>query len=135
MQREMLADGQVRLTADDVAFTFRRLRRADGFLVVVSGFDQGQLGSAALDEIAAAAARLPLLELFIDARDATGVTTAVREEWTSWLQTHQARLRRVHILVANRFMETVVNVAQHLARVGSLIQIYSDPARFEKLLA
>ncbi len=130
----MLADGQVRLTADDISFTFRRLRRADSLLVVVTGFDRGQLGSAPLEEIEAALARLPLLELFIDARDATGVTTAVREEWTAWFQAHERRLRRVHVLVANRFMTTVVAVAQHLARVGSLIQIHGDAARFERLV-
>lgn len=132
MKRETLPDGEIRLVADDLTFTFRRLRRADTLLVTVTGYDRGQLGPAPLDEIAAAA-RLPRLELFVDARAATGVTTAVREEWTAWFQRHQAQLARVHVLVSDRFMISVVHVAQHLARVGSLIQIHSDPATFEAL--
>jgi hypothetical protein len=130
MKREILADGEVILRADDLTFSFRRLRRADALRVTVAGFDRGQLGTAPLDEIAAAA-RLPRLELFVDARGVTGVTTAVREEWTAWFQRHQTQLSRVHILVSDRFMTSVMHVAQHLARVGSLIQIHSDPKSFE----
>ena len=130
MKRETRPDGEIVLAADDLSFSFRRLRRADALLVTVTGYDRGQLGTAALDEIAAAV-RLPRIELFVDARAATGVTTAVREEWTGWFQRNQAHLARVHILVGDRFMTSVVAVAQHLARVGSLIQIHSDPARFE----
>ena len=127
--------GPQRVVIPDLVGTSERaaeinLRHADALLVTVTGFDRGQLASAALDEIAAAI-RLPQLQLFVDARAATGVVTAVREEWTAWLQQNQAHLSRVHILVSDRFMTSVMHVAQHLARLGALIQIHSDPATFE----
>jgi hypothetical protein len=131
--REILADGSVGLAIEDTSFTFRRLR-ADTLLVRVIGYDRGQFGRAPLDEMAAALDLVLPLEIFVDARAAIGVTTAVREEWTEWFQTHRGRLKKIHVLVLGKFMSSVVNVSQHLARVGSLIQVYGDAERFEQAL-
>lgn len=131
--REELPDGSLRLAAQDVTFRLTRLR-PDALLVVIEGYDQGQLGTQPLDEIGAALGRGEPMELFVDGSQVTGVTTAVREEWTRWFVANQARLRRVHVLVSGRFMNAAVSVAQHLARVGELIQITGDAARFASKL-
>jgi len=131
--REELPDGSIRLEADDVSFHLSRIR-PDALLIVIEGYDQGQLGAKPLDEIGAALGRGEPMELFVDASQVTGVTTAVREEWTRWFVANQARLRRVHVLVSGRFMNAAVSVAQHLARVGELIQITGDAARFASKL-
>lgn len=132
-QREELPDGSIRLAADGVSFRFTRLR-PDALLVVIEGYDQGQLGAQPLDEIGQTLARGEPIELFVDAGQVTGVTTAVREEWTRWFVANQSRLRRVHVLVSSRFMTAAVSVAQHLARVGELIQITGDAERFASKL-
>jgi hypothetical protein len=131
--RETLPDGSVRLHDARCSFTYTRLRPG-ALLVRVVGYDQGQLGSAPLDEMGAAIARGQPLEIFVDAREAEGVTTLVREDWTAWFQANQARLQKIHVLVLGKFMQQVVSVSQHLARVGSLIQIYGDVDRFEQAL-
>ena len=71
--REELPDGSIRLAAEDVSFLLTRLR-PDALVVVIDGYDQGQLGSKPLDEIGATLARGETIELFVDASRVTGVT-------------------------------------------------------------
>ncbi len=133
IQRETLPDGSTRLSDEDTSFTYTRLR-PEALLVRIVGDDRGQFGTAPLDEMGAALARGGRLEIFVDARAAAGVTTGVREEWTAWFQANAPRLKKIHVLVLGKFMQQVVSVSQHLARVGSLIQIYGDEGRFEAAL-
>jgi hypothetical protein len=63
-------------------------------LVTISGFDHGEFRSATLDEISTEIARYKPIELFIDARNATGASRQVSDEWTAWFQSNQQALRR-----------------------------------------
>jgi hypothetical protein len=127
-------DGELRLSAGGCTFAFRRLRPA-ALLVTISGNDKGQFGTATLDEIRLEILRGKPLELFVDARDATGVAVSVSEDWTRFFTQNRESLSRVSVLVGSRIMNLTIAIAQHLSRTGNLIQIYSDPATFDARVA
>lgn len=132
--REALADGQVRLTAADCSFVFRRLRPG-ALLVTITGHDRGQFATSTLDEIRMELLRYRPLELFVDARDAVGAAVSVSEEWTQFFSLNREHLKRVSVLVGSRVLSLTVAIAQHLSRTGNLIQIYSDPKLFDAAVA
>lgn len=134
IKREILPGGDVRLSSGDCVFLYRRTR--PGVLqVTISGYDAGQFGTATLDEILTAVAREGKLELFVDAREATGANVGVSEDWTRFFSANREKLVRVHVLVGDsRVLQLTVAIAQHLSRTGNLIQIYSEPEQFAKKL-
>ena len=131
--RELLPGGVVRLSSGKSTFEFARTRPGR-LLVTISGMDKGQFGPSTLDEITAALHREGSLELFIDAREAVGVTASVSEEWTRFFTVQRTKLRRVHVLAGSKAVKLTVAIAQHLSRTGELIQIYSDPQIFDSRL-
>lgn len=131
--RELLPGGVVRLSSGKSTFEFARTRPGR-LLVKISGMDKGQFGPATLDEITAALHREGSLELFIDAREAVGVTASVSDEWTRFFSVQRTKLRRVHVLAGSKAVKLTVAIAQHLSRTGELIQIYSDPQIFDSRL-
>ena len=133
VKRETLPDG-LRLTAGDCVFLFRRLRTG-ALLINISGDDRGQFGTTTLDEIRMEILRNKPLELFDDARAATGVAMSVSGEWTKFFSTNRDNLRRVSVLVGHKVVNLTVEIAQHLSRTGNLIQIYSDPEMFDARVA
>jgi hypothetical protein len=134
ISRTLHADGTVELSAPGCTFRYRRTR-PHALLVTIAGNDTGQLGSAALDEIATALVRERPLELFVDAREALGPATRVSDEWTGFFARNRADLLRVHVLVGSKVVELTVAIARHLSRTGNLIQIYSDAELFASRLA
>ena len=131
--RELLPDGSVRLTSGESAFVFAR-PTAGVLVVTITGYDKGQFGTAALDEIGSVLRLGARVHLFVDARNAIGATVRVSEDWTGFLARHQAELAHVHVLVGSKMVELTVAIARHLSRTDRLIQIYSDPAIFETQL-
>jgi hypothetical protein len=130
-----LPDGAIRLTASDgCAFTLRRLRPG-AIEITIQGYDTGKVGDAFLDLMSAEVRRYKPLEMFVDARQATGVVTPVRETWTAWFQSHQADLKHVTVLVSDKLVSSAVGVAKHFSRTGDLMRIVGDPQRFEELVA
>src|SRR4051794_41070198 len=111
MRRETLPDGSIRLATEGCSFVYTRLRPGV-LLTVVSGYDRGDLGYAALDEVAAEIGRFGAVRWFVDTREAFGVTTRVREDWTAWFQANQSALRGVDILVGSTFFAMAVSVAK-----------------------
>lgn len=134
IDREWLPDGSVRIAAAETAFTFAR-PKSDVLVVTITGYDKGQLGTAALDEIDSALRIAAPLRLFIDARAALGASVRVSQDWTSFLSRHRAELADVHVLAGSKALELTVAIARHLSRTEKLIQVYSDPAAFESKLA
>jgi hypothetical protein len=132
--RELTADGSVRLIAGESAFAFAR-PKVDVLVVSITGYDKGQFGTAPLDEIASILRVAAPLQLFVDARNAVGATVRVSQDWTSFLSLHRQELGRVHVLAGSKMVELTVAIARHLSRTGSLIQIYSDPDIFEAQIA
>jgi hypothetical protein len=134
LERAVLPNGSIRITAGESAFDFTRPK--PGVLVVtIEGYDQGQFGTAPFDEIGSALRVGAPLELFVDARNAVGATVRVSQDWTSFLSRHKSDFRHVHVLASSKMVELTVAIARHLSRTGNLIQIYSDPAIFDSQLA
>lgn len=131
--RELLPEGVVRLSSGEATFEFARTRPGR-LLVTISGMDKGQFGPSTLNEITTALEREGSLELFIDAREAAGVTASVSDDWTRFFSVQRSRLRRVHVLAGSKAVKLTVAIAQHLSRTGDLIQIYSDPQIFDDRL-
>jgi hypothetical protein len=134
IKREILPGGDVRLSSDECTFFYQRV--CPGVVrVTISGYDAGQFGTATLDEILTAINREGSLELFVDAREASGVSPRVSDDWTRFFSTNREKLARVHVLVGgSKVVHLTVAIAQHLSRTGNLIQIYSDPEGFESKL-
>jgi hypothetical protein len=131
--RELLSDGSVRLTSGDSAFVFAR-PVPSVLVVTITGYDKGQFGTAALDEIGSVLRLGTPVYLFVDARNAVGATVRVSEDWTGFLSRHRTELKHVHVLVGSKTVELTVAIARHLSRTDRLIQLYSDPAIFETQL-
>lgn len=132
--REVLPDGQLRLSSGVCSFVFRRFPSAT-LLVTISGDDRGELGTAPLDELRLELLRNQPLELFVDARAVTSASVAVSREWTAFFAENRRYLTRVVILGGSRVVNLTLAIAQHLSHTGNLIQIHSDPRTFEARLA
>jgi hypothetical protein len=126
IKREILPGGDVRLSSGDSIFLYQR-KRPGVLLITISGYDSGQFGTATLDEILTAITREGRLELFVDAREASGAGVSVSEDWTRFFSANREKLSKVHVLVGDsKVLQLTVAIAQHLSRTGNLIQIYSD---------
>ncbi|HEY0459514.1 MAG TPA: hypothetical protein VGC97_10285 [Pyrinomonadaceae bacterium] len=134
IKREILPGGSVRLSSGDCTFLYER-PRAGVLHVTISGYDSGQFGTATLDEILLAINREGRLELFVDAREASGAGVGVSEDWTRFFSANREKLLRVHVLTgSSKVLHLTVAIARHLSRTGNLIQIYSEPEQFAKKL-
>lgn len=128
--RELASDGTVTLRAGRGSFRFSR--PAPGVLeIVIEGTDNGQFGTAALDEIAMALVRERPLEIFIDAGAASMPSVPVSRDWARFFANNARDLKRVSVLVTSRTVELTVAIAQHLSQTGKLIQIYTDVELFQ----
>jgi hypothetical protein len=130
LQRTVLADGRVRMTAGKAEFVFERLKPGV-MLVIISGNDKGQFGTATLDEIRLEMLRQRPVELFVDTQAATAVSFEVSREWTQFFSLNREHLKRVSVLVGSKAIELTIAIAQHLSQTGNLIQIYSDHDLFQ----
>jgi len=130
MERETLPDGSLRLREGGCTHTFTLLRPGV-MLVRITGYDRGELGVAAFEPIDAELSDKLPLALLVDVSKAEGATRPVSDAWTEWFRTRRPHLKEVHILVASKFLDFIVNVAKHFSRTGELIQVHSDARRFE----
>jgi hypothetical protein len=128
------ADGSTVLESGNGKFCFRRITPG-ALLVSISGNDQGQFGTSALDEIRLEILRHGKLELLVDAEQAELVTVEVSQEWTRFFATTREQLTRVSVLTGSKLINLTVAIAQHLSQTGNLIQIYSDRSLFETAVA
>ena len=129
MSRETKGDGSVVLREGRGEFRF--MRPVPGVLEIeIEGTDNGQFGTAALDEIALALMRERPLELFVDASAASMPAVPVSREWARFFANNAKDLKRVSVLVSSKTVELTVAIAQHLSQTGKLIQIYSDAEIF-----
>lgn len=127
MSRETLPDGTVRISTRSSEATLSRLRPG-ATLVVYTGYDAA-LTDEVLDTLGTELGRHGSLEVLIDAFGSEGVTTAVREAWTRWMQAHKDRVR-ITLLLSSKFMQVTVNVAKHLSGFQKMT-ILSDRGKFE----
>jgi hypothetical protein len=130
VHREVRGDGSTILRAGACTFVYRRTR-AGVLDVRIDGADNGQFGTATLDEIAMALVRERPLELFIDASAASMPSVPVSRDWARFFTRNRTDLKRVSVLVSSRTVELTIAIAQHLSQTGKLIQIYTDAEVFE----
>lgn len=131
--RNLMLDGTVVLRSERCTFHFRR-PRAGALEIRIQGVDNGQFGTATLDEIALALVRERPLELFVDASAASMPPVSVSQEWTRFFSLNQKDLKRVSVLVSSKTVELTMAIAQHLSQTGKLIQIYTDAELYEARL-
>ena len=131
MRAETPKPSAVVLRGEACIFEIHRLRPGVLYMAV-RGYDKGDLGTRALDEIAAELARFERLEWFMDLRGVLGVTTGVRELWTAWFKAHVASLGRVVALVDSSFMKLTIGVAEVFSGVQP--QVHTDEERFLEAL-
>ena len=130
MKREVGAEGKVTIADERCTFAYGRPR--PGVLEIrISGTDNGQFGTATLDEIAMALTRERPLELFVDAAEASMPAVRVSQDWTRFIALNQKDLTRVSVLVSSKSVALTMAIAQHLSNTGKLMQIYSDREIYE----
>ena len=130
MPRETNEDGSVVLR--EGRGTFRYRRPVPGVLeITIEGTDNGQFGTATLDEIAMALLRERPLEIFVDASAASMPAVPVSREWARFFANNAKDLKRVSVLVTSKTVQLTIAIAQHLSQTGKLIQIYTDAELFE----
>ncbi|ACY16750.1 hypothetical protein [Haliangium ochraceum] len=128
MEREVLADGTLRLRADDAALTITRLRPGVLWLVAAGG-DHSALTPTMLAELSAELRRFPdHLSLFIDTRRMDFVGQGARTAWTRWSEAQPREHVHTHMLVTSKLVHLIVAVAEHEA--GRPIEILDDPDAF-----
>ena len=131
--RTIQSDGSVRLATQHGSFCFARPR--PGVLrVTIAGHDDGEFGSATLDEFIQALQRERPLTLFVDTRDAISVSPSGRDDWTRFFASNRHNLTAVHVLTSSKAVQLSVAVAQHFSDTGNLIRLYSKPDAFEARL-
>jgi hypothetical protein len=128
IQRHADAD-RIQLCAEGCTYTLIALRPGT-LSMAIEGRELGQLGRAAIGEVAVAAATQAPLHLLIDMSKLSHVAEAVSKDWTAWLQANRQALRRVDVLAPEPFVRLVVAVSQVFSQTEKLIHIHTDPARF-----
>jgi hypothetical protein len=123
--REISPDGSVVVADSRCKVVFRRIRR--GVLEIrIAGVDNGQFGTAVIDEVTVALLRERPLELFIDAGEASIPAVSVAKGWTHFFALNRDYLKRVRILVGSKAVALTMEIVRHLSDTGDLVQIYSD---------
>lgn len=133
IKREILGGGKIRLSGDDCAFTYDT-PRPGALLVSINGHDRGQFGTSTLDEILIAIQKQGPIELYVDARNAHGISVPASDSWTRFFTLNKDKLKRVHVLVSSEYIQLTVAIAQHLSGTGDLIKIHSKEESFTNAL-
>lgn len=101
----------------------------------ISGHDIGELGDAPFREVERALAENAPIELFVDARESTGVTTDVSGAWAGWLVKHEANLAHVTMLVRSRFVQVTAEFVQRFGGLHGKMHVLTDETAFDGALS
>jgi hypothetical protein len=133
VKRELSPDGGVVISDEKCRFAYRRLR-AGALEIAIAGTDNGQFGTATIDEVAMALVRERPLELFVDAAEASMPAVSVSQAWTKFISLNQKDLTRVSVLASSKSVALTMAIVQHLSNTGKLMQIYTDREIYEARL-
>lgn len=128
--------------------TFAHRTRIDGFscsitidrvhdrliLVRIDGHDVGEFGRAPMRSIESILPRDGAAKLFIDARQAKGVTVDVSGEWAQWLGRMRKRLAGVHMFAVSRLVQINAEFLRRFVGLEDQMVLYTDSAEFERNL-
>ena len=134
IDRQILPDGALSLSAPSCSYKIQRLQPG-ALLLTIIGRETGELGRAALGEVAVEAAMHPPLHLLIDMTGLTNVDGKVSDDWTAWFRANKHALAKVDVLVPSTFVRLTVQVSQMFAGLGRLLQVHPEAAAFQALLA
>jgi hypothetical protein len=110
-------------------------RPARGVVVIrIAGTDVGELGDLPFQELARDLETNDSLQLFVDARAASGPSVDVSSRWASWFRKHQQRLDRVVMLPGSRFVEFTAAFVRDFSGLRDRMQIITDAATFDGAL-
>jgi hypothetical protein len=134
LARVPLPDGSIRFADPDGALHLARV--APGVVLFrLVGHDRGQFGDAPFAELAADLARHPTLEVFVDTRAAANATGPVTAQWGRWIDAHRGALRRLHVLVASKYVEHTAELIRFFSRADHLVRVHTDDGGFQAALA
>ena len=101
----------------------------------ISGQDVGELGDAPFAEIERTLAEADGgIELYVDARNSTGVTTDVSGAWAHWLVKHKAKLAHVSMITRSRFVQVTAEFVRRFGDLTDKMRLYTDEAAFDEAL-
>ena len=116
----------------------------------ITGHDIGELGDAPFREVERALAEDGLVELYVDARESTGVTTDVSGAWAGWLVKHKAKRAHVSMLTRTKFVQvtaerscadstrtrrrTAPPVVRRFGDLTDKMRLYTDEKAFDEAL-
>jgi SAM-dependent methyltransferase len=107
-------------------------RPAPGVVIlIIEGADIGELGERPFLELAPDLQSIEKLQLFVDARAASGPSIEVSAQWASWLKANYSRLAHVTMLPGSRFVHITAEFVRHFAGLGDTMRILMDPAAFD----
>ncbi|MET0595652.1 MAG: hypothetical protein ABW133_23345 [Polyangiaceae bacterium] len=110
-------------------------RPAPGVIVLaINGADIGELGERPFRELGKDVESPGLLQLFVDARAASGPSIEVSGRWASWLGTHQTRFEQITMLPGSRFVQITAGFVRDFSGLGDRMRILTDPAAFDEAL-
>lgn len=75
------------------------------------------------------------MELYVDARESTGVTTDVSGAWAGWLVKHKAKLAGVSMLTRSKFVQVTAQFVQRFGDLTDKMRIYTDERAFDEAVA
>lgn len=128
--REIARDGSVVIRDSRCEFAVRRLG-AGVVEVRITGADNGQFGTAIIDEIAVALFRERSLKLFVDANECTMLSASVSRAWARFFEHNHQGLERVTILATLKATALSMQIIRHLSGTGGLVHIHSDRDLYE----
>ncbi|MGE0873008.1 MAG: hypothetical protein AB7P03_30935 [Kofleriaceae bacterium] len=102
-------------------------------LVVITGHDVGEHGSAPLDVLDHLLSGGPFT-LFVDARRTGGASIDVSNVWARWLRANRDRLHRIHMLTGSRFVQLTADFVRRFAELGDSMLIYTESTAFDEVL-
>lgn len=103
-------------------------------VLAIDGADIGELGERPFRELANDLELPGPLQLFVDARAASGPSIEVSGQWASWLGAHQARFEQITMLPGSRFVQITAAFVRDFAGLGDRMQIVSDGTAFDEAL-
>lgn len=110
-----------------------RIGRAAPRVIVltIEGSDIGELGERPFVELAPDLQSGTPLQLFVDARAASGPSIEVSAQWAGWLKANHARFDHVTMLPGSRFVQITAAFVRDFAGLGDKMRIVVDPLAFD----
>jgi 2-polyprenyl-3-methyl-5-hydroxy-6-metoxy-1,4-benzoquinol methylase len=129
----MTSSEEVRLQGLHCSLLIRRPAPAL-VLLKIDGADVGELGERPFQELEKDLARVGTLQLFVDARTATGPSIDVSGRWAAWFNSHRLRFEHVTMLTGSRLLRMTAGLVRDFSGLGDRMRIYKDAAAFDEVL-